>query len=160
MLNNCEYPAIKQTMIRKQIHKPGNLSNETILQIIEAQLNGRYKTSRESDSKLNIKRLYKYESNGWETITKQLNIIDTGYFKINNNSISVRFTTWKHLIFWISFLTLGFLLIWKVWEASLGLSIALSTIPISLVWIIGIHDFNSFINKELFKIEKQFKKSV
>ena len=49
-------------MIKKQIDKPKDLSTDSVLSIIEMNLAGRYKTSRVSDSKLNIRRLYRYIS--------------------------------------------------------------------------------------------------
>lgn len=59
-------------MIKKQINIPIHFSADSVFQIIEMYFEGRYKTTIQSNSKLHIKRLNKFQPNGRETIQKQL----------------------------------------------------------------------------------------
>jgi hypothetical protein len=145
-------------MIKKQIDKPKDLSTDSVLSIIEMNLAGRYKTSRVSDSKLNIRRLYRYISaNSREVAHKRMNFKDSGYFLIRDNSIVFRIVLGKQILFWLALLVFGVLLTWKVWNASFLLALFLIITPILVVWINGIIEIKEFMRKELMEISRHLR---
>ena len=149
-----KHPAIRQSMIKKLIPKPKDLSADSIFSIIEMYFAGRYKTTRNSDSRIDIKRLYKYQSNGREVFYKQMNFKDYGNFQVKDDSIIFKICLTKQAIFWCSMLTFGFFLSWKVWDASFLLSLFLITTPILIVWINGLIETKEFMSKEIAEISK------
>lgn len=142
-------------MIKKQIPIPKDLSVDSIFSIIEMYFAGRYKTTRNSESRIDIKRLYKYQSNGREMIYKQMNFKDYGNFRVKDNSIIFRISLTKQAIFWFTILMFGFFITWKVWNTSFLLSLFLILAPILIVWINGIFKTKKFMSKEIVEISKQ-----
>lgn len=142
-------------MIRNQIHKPENLSADSVFQIIEIYFTGQYKTTRQSDSKLKIKRLYKYQSNGWETIQRQLSFRDSGYFQVDNNSLSFSIDLTKQIVFWTLMAASGMFILWKLFHLSFLLTLILIFVPLLIGWIIGLYGLKQFIDLELDAITKR-----
>jgi hypothetical protein len=155
VLNNEKHPAIRQIMIKKQIPIPKDLSADSIFSIIEMYFAGRYKTTRNSKLRLDIKRLYKYQSNGREMIYKKINFKDYGNFRVKGNSIIFKICLTKQAIFWLTMLIFGFFITWKVWNTSFLLSLFLILTPILIVWINGIIETEKFMSKEIVEISKQ-----
>ena len=143
-------------LIKKQINTPKGLSPDAIFSIIELHIAKTYKTTRISDLKLNIRKLYTYTfSNNREVIHKQMNFKDSGYFIVSNDSILFIISLRKQLFFWLIASVLGVLIFWKLWEASLLLSIFLITTPILIFWIIKIIELKKFMSKEIEEISKK-----
>ncbi|WP_036825406.1 hypothetical protein [Polaribacter sp. Hel1_85] len=144
-------------LIKKQINNPKGLSANAIFSIIELHLAETYKTTRVSDAKLNIRKKYTYISaNSREVIHKQMIFKDSGYFIVSEDSILFIITLKKQLFFWLILSVLGVLITWKLWEASLLLSIFLITILILIFWIVKIIALKKFMSKEISEIEKKF----
>lgn len=143
-------------MIKKQIKTPKGVSADAIFSIIELYLAGTYKTSRISDSRLNIRKLYTYISaNSREVVHKQMSFKDSGYFIVSEDSTLFIINLRKQLFFWLILSVLGILITWKLWEASLLLSIFLITIPILIFWIIKIIELKKFMSKKVEEIEQK-----
>ena len=143
-------------LIRKQINNRKGLSTDAIFSIIELHLAGTYKTTRISDSRLNIRKLYTYTSaNSREVTHKQMNFKDSGHFIVSENSTLFIINLKKQFIFWMTLLVFGILITWKLWEASLLLSFALITTPILIIWIIKIIALKKFMLKEITEISKK-----
>lgn len=143
-------------MIKKQTNKPTDLSADSIFSIIELYLAGTYKTTRISDSRLNIRRLYKYNSaNSRDVAHKRMNFKDSGYFIIHDDSIIFKISLGKQFLFWMTSLVFGVLITWKVWNAPFLLSFFLIATPILIVWITGIIELKEFMSKEVAEISKQ-----
>lgn len=142
-------------MITKYILKPENQSNDSVFKAIENYLSGRYKLVRLSESKIKIKRLYKFQSDGWEVIMKQLNLKDSGYFEINNNNISYTPKFSKPLIFWTLISILVFFILWQLFHVSLSISLITIILPSIIGWIIGLYNLKKFLNHELNMISRR-----
>ena len=142
-------------MITKYILKPENQSNDSVFKAIENYLSGRYKLVRLSESKIKIKRLYKFQSDGWEVIIKQLNLKDSGYFEINNNNISYTPKFYKPLIFWTLISILVFFILWQLFHVSLSISLITIILPSIIGWIIGLYNLKKFLNHELNMISRR-----
>lgn len=137
-------------MIKNQIRKPADLSNESVFSIVEMHFAGYYKSLRISESKLNIRRLNKYHTaNSREVAHKQMNFKDSGCFIIKENALVFRIKLGKQFIFWMILLVFGVFVTWKVWNATFLLSIFLVATPVLIVWIIGIIELNHFMLKEI-----------
>jgi hypothetical protein len=146
--------------MKRQLNIPTNLSIETVFQIIETHLDGRYKTFRKSDLRLIIKKTYKFQSNGREVIMKQLSFNDSGYFQILDNTLTLKINLTKQLIFWISVLVVGLLIFWKYFLFPIQSTILLICLPILIVWVFEIISLNDFIKNELNEISKKMKDSI
>ena len=143
-------------LIKKQINNPKGLSADAIFSIIELHLAETYKTTRVSDSKLNIRKKYTYISaNSREVIHKQMSFKDSGYFTVNDDSTLFIINLRKQLFFWLILSIIGVVITWKLWEASLLLSIFLITIPILIFWIVKIIELKKFMSKEITEILKK-----
>jgi hypothetical protein len=142
-------------MIRKQIHKPENLSADSVFQIIEIYLTGQYKTIRQSDSKLKIKRLYNYQSNGWETIQRQLSFRDSGYFQMDNNYFSFSIDLTKQIVFWTLMAVSGMFILWKLFHLSFLLTLILIFVPLLIGWSIGLYGLKQFVDLQIDAISKR-----
>jgi len=142
-------------MIRKLINKPENLSADSVFQIIEIYFTGQYKTIRQSDSKLKIKRLYKYQSNGWETIQRQLSFRDSGYFQVDNNSLSFSIDLTKQIVFWTLMAASGMFILWKLFHLSFLLTLILIFVPILIGWSIGLIGLKQFVDLQIDAISKR-----
>jgi hypothetical protein len=143
-------------MIKKRIPYPKDLSADSIFSIIEMYFAGRYKTSKISDTRVSVRRLYKYHTaNSREVAHKRMSFSDSGYFLIQKDSITFGISLGKQLLFWLTLLVFGVLITWKVWNASFLLSFFLITTPISVIWIIGILELKDFIDYEMMQIEKR-----
>ena len=143
-------------MIKKQIHKPEGLSADSIFQIIEIYFSGRYKTTRQSNSILKVKRLYKYQTSfGWSNITKQLDFNDSGYFKIQDNHLSFKIDLSKQIVFWTLLAMAGLFVLWKVFHVSFLYSCLLIFIPLLIGWFNGLYELSQFIKFELNEISKR-----
>lgn len=136
-------------MIKKQIDKPMDLSPDSVFSIIEMYFAGRYKIARISDSRINIRRLYRYNTGGdREVAYKRMNFKDSGYFIIHNDSMSFGISLGKQLLFWLTLLVFGVLITWKVWNASFLVSFFIIAAPILIIWIIGILEIKDFLDFE------------
>jgi hypothetical protein len=143
-------------MIKKRINKPKGVSKDFIISIIELHLAETYKTTRISDSRLNIRKLYKFNSaNSQEVVHKQMNFKDSGYFIVNDDAIIFMINLRKQFLFWMILLVLGVFVTWKLWNATLLFSFTLITSPILLIWIIGIIKLKEFMSKEFIEISKE-----
>ncbi len=143
-------------LIKKQINNPKGVSADAIFSIIELHLAETYKTTRVSDSKLNIRKKYTYISaNSREVIHKQMSFKDSGYFTVNDDSTLFIINLRKQLFFWLILSIIGVVITWKLWEASLLLSIFLITIPILIFWIVKIIELKKFMSKEISEILKK-----
>ncbi|MCU4166671.1 hypothetical protein [Carboxylicivirga caseinilyticus] len=146
-------------MIKNKIYKPDNLTSDSIIQIIEIYFSGRYKTMRQTDTKIRIKRLYKFKSNGWEVIYKQMDFKDSGYFNIYDDNISFSFDLTKLIVFWTLISIIGFFVLWQLSHLSLVISFALIFIPLIFVWINGLYGLKQFTKFELDTISKRLNDS-
>jgi hypothetical protein len=143
-------------LIKKQINNPKGVSADAIFSIIELHLDETYKTTRVSDSKLNIRKKYTYISaNSREVIHKQMSFKDSGYFTVNDDSPLFIINLRKQLFFWLILSIIGVVITWKLWEVSLLLSIFLITIPILIFWIVKIIELKKFMSKEISEILKK-----
>ena len=143
-------------LIKKQINTPKGVSADAIFSIIEIHLAETYKTTRVSDSKLNIRKKYTYISaNSREVIHKQMSFKDSGYFTVNDDSTLFIINLRKQLFFWLILSIIGVVITWKLWEVSLLLSIFLITIPILIFWIVKIIELKKFMSKEISEILKK-----
>ena len=143
-------------LIKKQINNPKGVSADAIFSIIELHLAETYKTTRVSDSKLNIRKKYTYISaNSREVIHKQMSFKDSGYFTVNDDSPLFIINLRKQLFFWLILSIIGVVITWKLWEVSLLLSIFLITIPILIFWIVKIIELKKFMSKEISEILKK-----
>ena len=143
-------------LIKKQINNPKGVSADAIFSIIELHLAETYKTTRVSDSKLNIRKKYTYISaNSREVIHKQMSFKDSGYFTVNDDSTLFIINLRKQLFFWLILSIIGVVITWKLWEVSLLLSIFLITIPILIFWIVKIIELKKFMSKEITEILKK-----
>lgn len=143
-------------LIKKQINNPKGVSADAIFSIIELHLAETYKTTRVSDSKLNIRKKYTYISaNSREVIHKQMSFKDSGYFTVNDDSTLFIINLRKQLFFWLILSIIGVVITWKLWEASLLHSIFLITIPILIFWIVKIIELKKFMSKEISEILKK-----
>ena len=143
-------------LIKKQINNPKGVSADAIFSIIELHLAETYKTTRVSDSKLNIRKKYTYISaNSREVIHKQMSFKDSGYFTVNDDSTLFIINLRKQLFFWLILSIIGVVITWKLWEVSLLLSIFLITIPILIFWIVKIIELKKFMSKEISEILKK-----
>jgi len=143
-------------MIKKQINNPKKLSPDAVFSIIELYLNETYKTTRISDSQLNIKKLYKYTAaNSKEIVHKQMSFKDSGHFIYNDNSTLFIINLRKQLFFWLILSILGIFITWKLWEVSLLLSIFLITTPVLIYWFIKIIELKRFMSKQVEEIEQK-----
>lgn len=143
-------------MIKKRINKPKKLSLDSIFSIIELHLAGNYKTTRISDSKLNIRKLHKYISgNSREVVHKRMNFKDSGHFIINDGSIIFVVNLRKQLLFWTTLLLFGILITWKLWNVSLLFSFILITTPVLIIWTIRVIKLREFMSKEITEISKK-----
>ena len=143
-------------MMKKQIDKPRDVSAHAIFSIIVLQLSKNYKTTRVSNSRLNIRKIYNYASaNNREVTHKQLNFKDSGYFIVNDTSILFMMNLRKQFLFWIILWLFSVLITWKIWNASLFLALFLITIPILIIWLIRLFALKKFMSKEIAEISKQ-----
>ncbi|PQJ68589.1 hypothetical protein [Polaribacter butkevichii] len=148
-------------MMKKQIDKPRDVSDDAIFSIIELQLSKNYKTTRVSNSRLNIRKLYNYTSANHREVThKQLNFKDSGCFTVSDTSIVFMMNLKKQFLFWMILWTFGILITWKIWNASLLLSLFLITTPILIIWLIRTVALKKFMSNELVEISKQLGKSL
>jgi hypothetical protein len=145
-------------MISKQINKPKHLSNDEIFEIIEFFFVGRFKTTRKSVSRLEIRRLYNYPSYGWNTTINKLNFNDFGNFQIINDQIKYSINLAKQITFWTLMMLVGIIILWKLYQVSLIVSFCINFIPVLMVWINGLYKFNQFVKTELDIISKRLKK--
>ena len=146
-------------MIR-QLSIPTNLSNDTVFQIIETHLDGRFKTFKKSDLRLIIKKTYKFKSNGREIIMKQLSFNDSGYFQIVDNTLSFTINLTKQLVFWSSVMTIELLMFWKYFLFPFQTTIFLVCIPILIGWVFGSIYLSNFIENELNQISNKINKKI
>lgn len=143
-------------MIKKHIHKPEGLSNDSVFQIIEIYFAGRFKTIRQSDSILRVKRLYKYQTSfGRSNITKQLDFNDSGYFKIHDNHLLFTIDLTKQIVFWTLMAIAGLLISWRLFRVSFLISSLLIFIPLLIGWLNGLYDLKKFIKFEMDEISKR-----
>ncbi len=109
--------------IKKWISKPKDLSSDSIFLINEMHFSNKYKLIRISDSIFRFKRLYRFQSDGWETIFKQLRFNDNGLIKVKNNKIIYVLNFTKQFIVTILGLITLFIIFWEVLNFSVLLSL-------------------------------------
>jgi hypothetical protein len=143
-------------MIIKSKKIKTNLSSDSIFKIIELYFDKQYKITRLSDKKLKIKKLYKYQSNGWETILKQLSFKDSGYFYFDKNILSLKIDLTKHLVFWILLSSIVFYIFLNLFKLSIIVTSILIFVPIIIAWTIGIYNLRQFIDFEIKEISTRF----
>ncbi|MGM0479007.1 MAG: hypothetical protein ACQERC_07260 [Bacteroidota bacterium] len=151
---------LPKPMITKYILKPENQSNDSVFKAIENELSGSYKLIRLSESRMKIKRLYEFQSNGWEVIMKQLNLKDSGCFEINDNNISYIPTVAKPVIFWTLMSTIVFFILWKLFQISLSISLITIIVPSIIGWTVGHYNLKKFLNHELDMIDKRLNHNI
>ncbi len=144
-------------MIKEQINKPNNLSVDSIFQIIEIYFADRYKTTEKSDSKLRIKKIYTFQSSGWEIILKQLSFKDSGYFQIKDNHLSFTFDLTKQIIFWTLLTMIELFILWRLFHFSIIISCLLIFVPLLIGWINGLYNLKHFVKFELDAISERMK---
>jgi len=145
-------------MIKKQIQISSDLSADSTFQIIDIYFASRYKTTRQSDSALKVKRLYTYPSSfGWNKIMKQLSFNDSGYFQIKDNELSFSFDLTKQIVFWILMTISGFFILRGLFHVSFIISCMLIFVPLIIGWINGLYELKQFIRLELDTISKRLK---
>jgi hypothetical protein len=129
--------------IYKELNGKDKFSEDHIFQILDSYFSKTYKLKRITYSIFSLKKLYKYKSNGWEMITKQLVPTDEGLITIKDKKIIVALILDKQLV--ITVLG-GFLLIFMLWKAfglELFVSVILTLILAVFSWILII--INSLI---------------
>lgn len=147
-------------MIERKIKKPKNLSDDSILHILEVHFAGKYKTTRSNSTRLSIRKLYKYfVGHSREVAHKKMSFKDSGYFMIHDNYILFKMTLGKQLLFWIIIMIFGILITWKVWNASFLLSVLLIASPIMIIWLFGILELIDFIDYESTNISSRLSNS-
>jgi hypothetical protein len=144
-------------MITKKITKRENLSNDKVHQAIVNQFSGRYSIIRQSKNKIKIKRLYNFQSDGWEVIVKQINLKDTGCFKIDKNFISFTSSVSKPLIFWSLLSILFFFILLNLFRVPFTVSLFTITTPLIAGWTKGFYSLKNFQSHELNMISKRLK---
>lgn len=142
-------------MIYTLINKPINLSTDAIFGLIEIYFRGKYKVVSWSDKKMSIRRLYKYQSNGWEMIMKRFHSIDLVRFEVVGNSIRFEVIVWKQILVLSAFLLIGFIISWSIWELSFGTSVLIPSIPIFIAVVVRFYEIKKFINSEKTEISKR-----
>jgi hypothetical protein len=106
----------------------------------------KYKLIKISDSIFRLKRLYRFQSNGWETIFKQLRFNDNGLVIVKNNKIIYVLDFTKQFIVTILGLITLFIIFWKALNFSVLLSLIIILIPALIIWFIIFLDGNAFID--------------
>jgi len=144
-------------MIKRTIEIPRKLSSDLIFGLINTYYAGNYNTSRKSNNRLNVKRLYRFKSNGWETIIKQMRFEDRGYLQIKDNILSFKIDIKKQLIFSISILVITVLISWKFDMVSFLITCGLIFLTMIIIWLYGMNKANTFLKAELNKISDLLK---
>ena len=142
-------------MIYTLIDKPINLSTDAIFGLIEIYFQGKYKVVSWSDKKMSIRKLYKYQSNGWEMIMKRLHPNDLVRFEVVGNSIRFEVIVWKQILVLSAFLLIGFIISLSIWELSFGTSVLIPSIPIFIAVVVRFYEIKKFINSEKTEISKR-----
>ncbi|ASB50380.1 hypothetical protein CDL62_15120 [Alkalitalea saponilacus] len=142
-------------MIYTLIDKPINLSTDAIFGLIELHFRKKYKVVSWSEKKLSFRKLYKYQSNGWELIMKRLHSNDLVRFEVVGNSIRFEVIVWKQILVLSTFLLIGFIISWTIWELSFGTSVLIPSIPIFIAVVVRYYEIKKFINNEKTEISKR-----
>ncbi|SDS14518.1 hypothetical protein SAMN05216503_2115 [Polaribacter sp. KT25b] len=140
--------------ITKSIAKNESLSEDKIIQILNLYFTNKYKTDWISKVKCRLKKIYSFESNGWETIQKKLTPIDSGIITINENSIKFELILMKQFLISVLGGILLTLILWKGYNINFSISVLIITIIEIIIWAAIIRIGNEFLKKSLIKIEK------
>ena len=84
--------------ITKSIAKNESLSEDKIIQILNSYFTNKYKTNWISKLKCRLKKTHSFESNGWETIQKQLTPTNSGIITIKEKTIEFELILLKQFL--------------------------------------------------------------
>ncbi|MBN2571605.1 MAG: hypothetical protein JXA68_05715 [Ignavibacteriales bacterium] len=137
--------------IKKEIERRDNLSIDLVFQIIENNLSDRIKLIKISDSIFRFKKLYKFQSNGWETIFKNLSINDSGVIDVKEKSIIYTIDLTKQLVVTLLASAVTFVIFWKAFNIELFISLSIVILFVLVIWTFilleGKHLTKSAINE-------------
>lgn len=142
--------------ITKSILKNELLSEDKIVQNINLYFANKYRTDWISKLKCKLKKKYSFESNGWETIQKQLTPTNSGTITIKESSIKFELSLMKQFVISILGGILLTLILWKGYNMNFSISILIISIIEIIIWFIIIYIGKKFMEENLTKIEEKF----
>lgn len=98
-----------------------------------------------------------FQSNGWETIQKQLSINDTGIIKVTDSSIFYILDLTKQLIATLISASLIFLMLWLAFNINLFIASCIVLLISSFIWILIIINGRTIISTTLDEIKNHLK---
>lgn len=101
--------------IGSTINHQFNIENKDLLNRVTHQLNKKnYKTLRDYNT-LHFNKILKFQSNGWETITKKMNVVNHGQIVVHENrQVTCYFLVTNQFFTLIVSMIILFLFLWQV----------------------------------------------
>lgn len=143
--------------ITKSIAKNKSLSEDEIIQILNSYFTNKYKTNWVSKLKCRLIKTHSFESNGWETIQKQLTPTNSGIITLKEKTIDFELILLKQFLISILGGILLTFILWKGYNMNFSISVLIISIIEIIIWIGIINMGKRFMKKSLTQIEKKMK---
>lgn len=141
--------------IQKQIPIPKTLSDKSISQILDSYFANKYKLDWITKSKVRLKKLHGFKSNGREIIQKKLIPSNTGFITIQKKILNFSLLLDKQLF---ASIFSGFLLtfiLWKGFNISFNISVLIVTLLLIISWVAIIKFGLRFLKRTLLELKEK-----